>query len=389
MSQTCPQNRCGTCKIKGSPLNSPLPEDNSGISPQVTARMKYCTIGVAPLRRNGMHNTVLQACVCCLCVNMTLAAGETVPDPTTIRAAISRSIPLIETASAGSARERTCFTCHNQALAVLVLSEAQQRGFPIDKTNLQRQVDHTAAALKRGLEKYRSGRGQGGGPDMASFSLWTLELAGRKPDDITSAVTGYLLERNRSRDHWLRNSTRPPSMSSDTNTSYFVIRALNHFGTEAQQPRIKDRIAQARDWFLKLKPATTEERVFQLRAFLELDVEASRIKSASQQLVALQNADGGWSQLPEMSSDAYATGTVLVALLRSNQLQPTDPTIQRGIQYLVDSQQPDGSWYVKSRANPFQTYFETGYPHGKDQFISATAGSWATVALLLALPDEG
>lgn len=336
-----------------------------------------------------MQNTILQACVCCLFVNMTLAAGETASGPTTIRSAITRSIPLIETASAGSARERTCFTCHNQALAVLVLSEAQQRGFPIDKTNFQRQVDHTAADLKRGLEKYRSGRGQGGGPDMASFSLWTLELAGRKPDDVTSAVTGYLLERNRSRDHWLRNSTRPPSMSSDTNTSYFVIRALNHYGTEAQQPRIKDRIEQARNWFLKLKPATTEESVFQLRAFLELDVETPRIKSASQQLLALQNADGGWSQLPKMTSDAYATGTALVALLRSNQVQPTDPTIQRGIQYLVDTQQPDGSWHVKSRANPFQTYFETGYPHGKDQFISVTAGSWATVALLLALPDEG
>ena len=223
---------------------------------------------------------------------------------------------------------------------------------------------------------------------MASFSLWTLELAGRKPDEITAAVTGYLLERNRSRDHWLRNSTRSPSMSSDTNTSYFVIRALNRFGTESQQPLIKDRIEQARNWFLNLKPDSTEERVFQLRAFLELGVAESRTKAAVQQLVALQNSDGGWSQLPDMTSDAYATGTVLVALQRSGEVPTSAPTIQRGIQYLLATQQADGSWHVKSRANPFQTYFETGYPHGKDQFISVTAGSWATVALLLALPPE-
>lgn len=337
-----------------------------------------------------MYQLIFTVALSSLALNAPLlpAAEQTAPDPAVLRHAISRSISLIETASAGSARERTCFTCHNQALAVLVLSEAQQRSFAIDKTNFKKQIDHTTAALQRGLEKYRSGRGQGGGPDMASFSLWTLELAGRKPDEITAAVTGYLLERNRSRDHWLRNSTRSPSMSSDTNTSYFVIRALNRFGTESQQPLIKDRIEQARNWFLNLKPDSTEERVFQLRAFLELGVAESRTKAAVQQLVALQNSDGGWSQLPDMTSDAYATGTVLVALQRSGEVPTSAPTIQRGIQYLLATQQADGSWHVKSRANPFQTYFETGYPHGKDQFISVTAGSWATVALLLALPPE-
>ena len=89
-----------------------------------------------------------------------------------------------------------------------------------------------------------------------------------------------------------------------------------------------------------------------------------------------------------MTSDAYATGTVLVALLRSGQRKANDLTIQRGIKFLLETQQADGSWYVKSRANPFQTYFETGYPHGKDQFISVTAASWATVALLLTLPSD-
>ncbi|MCA9014127.1 MAG: hypothetical protein KDA77_02235, partial [Planctomycetaceae bacterium] len=53
----------------------------------------------------------------------TLLADEKVLDPSTIKAAIQSSIPLIEKAAAGSARERTCFTCHNQALAVLVLDE--------------------------------------------------------------------------------------------------------------------------------------------------------------------------------------------------------------------------------------------------------------------------
>ena len=32
------------------------------------------------------------------------------------------------------------------------------------------------------------------------------------------------------------------------------------------------------------------------------------------------------------------------------------------------------------------TYFESGFPHGKDQFISIAASSWATTALALSLP---
>jgi len=335
--------------------------------------------------RNRCFNILLFYIACNL--PTVLSASDNIPTPSAIKAAIQNSIPLIEKAAAGSARERKCFTCHNQALAVLALDEAKQRGFTIDEANFQLQIEHTAAHLKRGLNNYRAGKGQGGGPDTASYALWTLELAGRQPDEVTTAVTGYLLERNQDKAHWIRNSTRAPSMSSDTNTNYFVIRALKTFGTKEQRPRTEARIKQAQQWLLDLKPASTEERVFQLRSLFLLDVEESVTKTAIHELIKQQNTDGGWSQLPTINSDAYATGTVLVALLRSDQITADHPGITQGIQYLLQTQQPDGSWHVASRAKPFQTYFETGYPHGKDQFISVTASSWATVALLLALPE--
>jgi hypothetical protein len=64
--------------------------------------------------------------------------------------------------------------------------------------------------------------------------------------------------------------------------------------------------------------------------------------------------------------------------------QISDLAYQRGLKFLMDTQLKDGSWHVKSRSKPFQIYFESGFPHGKDQFISAAASSWATVALLQA-----
>ena len=58
-----------------------------------------------------------------------------------------------------------------------------------------------------------------------------------------------------------------------------------------------------------------------------------------------------------------------------------DAAFKRGVEYLLRTQQEDGSWYVKSRAMTFQPYFESGFPHGRDQFISAAATSWAAIAL--------
>jgi len=63
-----------------------------------------------------------------------------------------------------------------------------------------------------------------------------------------------------------------------------------------------------------------------------------------------------------------------------------DTRWRKGIAWLMRAQLADGSWKVKSRSKPFQKYFESGYPHGTDQFISITAGSWATMALLLTRP---
>ena len=90
--------------------------------------------------------------------------------------------------------------------------------------------------------------------------------------------------------------------------------------------------------------------------------------------------------LAEMESDAYATATALYALLATEQLSPGDTASQHGIEFLLQSQEDDGSWHVVTRAEGFQTYFESGFPHGDDQFLSIAASSWATLALLQALP---
>ena len=108
-------------------------------------------------------------------------------------------------------------------------------------------------------------------------------------------------------------------------------------------------------------------------------------QKAIRELLAIQRSDGGWSDLPSLSSTAYATGKMLVALHTAG-LPASDPAYQRGVQFLLNSQQEDGSWYVKSRALGFQPYFDAGFPYGHDQWISAAGTNWATMALTLAAP---
>src|SRR5205085_5907207 len=86
-------------------------------------------------------------------------------------------------------------------------------------------------------------------------------------------------------------------------------------------------------------------------------------------------------------SDAYATGTALVALHQAGGVATADPAYRNGLRFLLAKQLDDGSWHVPTRSTPIQTYYESGYPHGEDQFITITAAGWATTALALALPE--
>ncbi|MFY8199509.1 MAG: dienelactone hydrolase family protein [Pirellula staleyi] len=304
-----------------------------------------------------------------------------------VRSSVERALPLLERASAGSAEQRQCFTCHSQAMPVLAFVEAKKRGFHSDPSNLERQIEHTYAHLKRGRENYRDGKGQGGGVDTAGYALWTLEDGGREADDVTDAVVEWLLTSQSDKGFWKTSSDRPPSEASHFTTTYLALRALAAFGRDADSARIESAKINAAKWLSTEVPNDTEDQVFCMLSaqFVDLPLEFRQTMMA--QFKDSQREDGGWAQLKGMASDAYAAGTVLYALNRSG-MSVEDVVWQRGIQFLLTSQHANGSWHVVSRSKPFQTYFESGFPHGKDQFISTSATSWATICLLLSLPER-
>jgi hypothetical protein len=283
-------------------------------------------------------------------------------------------------------QRKQCFTCHNQGLPLLALATARERGFGYDAGHFERQIKFTAQFLEKNRQAYLEGRGQGGQVTTAGYALWTLDNGGWKPDETTAAVAAYLLAYQKDQDHWKSTARRPPSEQSPFTTSYVALRGLAAFGTADQKDAIRQRTEQVREWLLKTAPEDNEDRVFRLWGLRVAGAAEKDVQSAAADLQQKQRPDGGWSQLDETQSDAYATGSALVALHQAGNVSVEDPAWRRGLRYLISSQREDGSWYVASRSKPFQAYFESGYPHGKDQFISIAAGGWATTALALAFP---
>ena len=310
------------------------------------------------------------------------------------RDAISRALPMLEAGSTGSANKRQCFTCHSQAVPIFALVEAQRQGFKVNEENIKRQLKHTHDHLKRGLENYRQGKGQGGDVLTAGYALWTLDAGDWPHDEVTDAVSHYLLEAQADLKHWRHSGSRPPSSGSDFTATYVALRGLQHFGTNEDTEKVIERRTLVTEWLNKQPAVDTEDSVFRVNSLQYTDTGHEVVQVAIADLIRKQREDGGWGQKDGMASDAYATGSAIAAISSYRHVSgipnaENNASIRKGVAYLLSTQQEDGTWHVVTRATPVQEYFESDFPYGKDQFISIAATAWSTVAMLLTLKPTG
>ena len=309
-------------------------------------------------------------------------AGASNPDG--IKDSVQRAVALLQKSNPQFIRVSGCVSCHNQSLPQMAVAAARARGMAVDDKSAQLATASTIAVFKPLLADTEKSSNRIPDPPISMSYIMLGLAADNYPADANTEAMANLVSRLQMADGGFRAfSLRPPIESSHFTATALSIRALQLYGKNPEE-----QVQRAQAWLLRSKPETTEDRVMQLLGLAWSNANPNEIRERAQSLLAQQNADGGWSQLPQLSTDAYATGQVLVALQGAAKMPATDAAIQRGIAFLLRTQFADGSWLVRSRSFPFQPYKESGFPYGKDQWISAAGTSWASMALALSLPPQ-
>ena len=301
--------------------------------------------------------------------------------PRSVRDAVSVSLPLLQRADEVFLKTAGCVSCHNNSLFQMTAAVVRRKGFRIDEAIVREQMTRTRAYLESWRERELQDIPIPGRIDTTAYILAGLAAARYPSDPATDALARYVKRRQLAEGGWRVAANRPPIESSDFAVTALALRSLQAYAPAPRKAEYARAIQRGAAWLAQARPQSTEDHAFLLLGLGWAGASKTGIRKGASELIALQRTDGGWGQTPTMGSDAYATGQALTALVESGAVKPGDPIYEKGVRFLLGTQLEDGSWYVGSRANPVQPYFDSEFPHGQDQFISAAATNWATMAL--------
>lgn len=300
--------------------------------------------------------------------------------------AVERALARLQPAGPGFASKTRCISCHNQSLPSVAVKLASAKGASFDRTLASHPTQSTLAVWARHRENMLLGHcSVFGFLGNVTYGLFGLAEEGVAPGPETDAATSCLSGLQKPNGSWEGGDTRPPLAASNPFVyTALAVRGLKSYAPPGRHQDTAARIERARAFLVSGAPADSQEEAFKLLGLVWADASAAEISKQTKRVRDIQRRDGGWSQLPTMASDAYATGQALYALRVAGTPSSSD-SYRTGLQFLLRMQLEDGTWFVRSRAIGFQPYVDSGFPHGPDQFISAAATAWAVIALSHAL----
>lgn len=300
-----------------------------------------------------------------------------------IPVAVERALAMAEQQSHNFIRIGGCNSCHSQDLPSAAAGYVRSRGLraPREIPQLPQSMMPTPERLMDfGIV----------GAASTAWELVDFGMNGVPKSAYTDAAVRAIKAMQSPLGHWSANeSRRPPMNAGDFQAAAVAIFAIKHYTPDGGEASSARAIARAVEWLTRADPQTTQDRAFHALALAWANAGSDGAQKSARALIALQRPDGGWSQLPGMEPDAYATGQALFALATAGRMSSADPVYQKGVDYLLKTQAADGTWHVKTRSIWLQPYFESGFPYGRDQFISTAGTAWAAMALAAAAPPPG
>ena len=337
----------------------------------------------------------------CLAQSAFAVAPPLIPHATKQRVhrTVDRAIGYLQTESADWWKTRKCAACHHLPMPLWALGEAERQGYAIDKKFLA----DTTESLLGSKDKLMASkvfpnpadppdtRPQGRGLNMglpflavAARSLPSLK-EGQKQSLKLIAKEIVAKQQPDGSWEWFNTLRRPPINENQTTDAAWIIMALQgETGPDAPKSQ-RAALAKAIAWLDAAKRSDThQDKVMKVLLGVRSGKPRKTLQPTIDELLELQRADGGWSQtVPESKSDAFATGQTLYVLSLAG-LTAKRPELERGIDFLVATQKPDGSWPMISRSTP------DGSP-GSSKLLSpitCAASSWATLGLARLVPKK-
>lgn len=310
-----------------------------------------------------------------------LSAANPMPGETPLGEALLRAVNTMRKAAPESFKKTGCASCHHQTLPAIAATAASKVAPIGDLTPEQNMVKMAVSMFKPMTPLLQEGSDVP--PDMqvtGAYFLEAMKTGGYQADSLTAAVVHKVAQSQLADGHWTGWAPRPPLEHGDIQATAMAIRSMTLYPLEGRKAEMDERIARARKWLLAAVPDSTEDFTMRLLGLYWSGAPRAELEKAARNLASLQRANGGWAQEVELAPDAYATGKALVALSQTGFRFGNSAA---AVRFLRQSQQADGTWMVQTRAIPFQPLIDTGFPHGRNQWISDAATAWAVQALAI------
>lgn len=305
----------------------------------------------------------------------------------TPEAAIARGLDFLQADAVKWRKDKECSTCHHGTMTVWALSEAKSRGYDIKAETFAENVKWTKDRLLAKIDEPRDTRPGHSMVNSSALNLavmaWCVSEQEALSAEELQRIGAHLLRHQETDGSWAWSSAPaknrpPPFFESDEVATLLGYAALySQLPDEAnEESEIRTSRQNAAAWLAATEPTgTTQAAAYRLLVTVQENEPAQKRQQEIDELLTRQNQDGGWGQLQNAASDAYATGQVLY-ILNLAELSGDHEAVVRGVRFLVSTQNDDGSWPMTRRGHPGVTPSDFKIP------IIYFGSVWGTMGLL-------
>ncbi len=307
-----------------------------------------------------------------------LPARSADPEP---KPAIEAGLKFLTDEAVSWKSERKCASCHHVPMTLWALGEAKQRGYAVSDKAIK---ELTSWVLGKDdpakiNPKQKEQKDIFANPAPLLVAIGVGSLQSKEHTDGIKAMLDLVVAGQDKDGAWrLMYVWEPINSTPDAITTLALLALHNSEAGDATAAKMA--YPKGIAWLEKNAGSSTQSIALRLALLKRVGRLGKEWEPLADELLGRQRNDGGWGQTKEEPSDAYATGQVLYALAEAGRAKDATK-IKKGVDFLLKSQEEDGSWEMKSR--PGQPQNRAAKELGP---ISHAGTAWAVIGLVKATP---